>query len=242
MNHCVVTSSSLGKLQALCQINRHEELPKQPFVQSHFKGTILEQKLLEAFPLTYQLLKKSGWEELIHAFLASYSHSPYFWLLPKGLSLFVSENGWNEKTKIPYLSELIDLEWLEIEVYMLPALQCEGYCAHGDLMQDVLFVNPDYRMRRYTYPVFSSDKGAAPGRYDLFCFRSVKTKEVRFISLSPFYYQVMELITSQDCTGKDAIRKAAEVSNIAPSAKLYEEGREFFQSLLSQEAILGFQE
>ncbi len=249
MNHSVVTSTSPGKLEAFCKMSLQEKLQgvlsKQVLVYKDLMGTALEQTLLNAFPIARNLLKDSLWQELITTFLGSYPHSPYFWLLPKGLSFFVRENGWNEKTGIPYLSELIDLEWMEIEVYMLPLQNFEGYYLQGDLMQDVLFINPDHRLAKYTYPVFapsSLEKNSNPGRYDVLCFRSPKTREIRLMSLSPFYRQVMDLITIQDCTGKEAMQKAAGAFGIFLRPKIYEEGREFFQSLLSQEAILGFRE
>lgn len=242
-----VISAAQKKLEVFGRINRKDPLHPVPFSPAlayrDLMGTSLETTLVNAYPRTYQLLPAALWEELIVSFLRSYDkHSPYFWQMPKGLADFVQAQGWGQRAGISCLAELIHFEWLEIEVYMAPNGPLTSYSVHGDLIQDVPYVTPMHQLCTYTYPVFDPhfSSSSKPGEYAVFCFRHLKSRQVRVIPLPPFYARVMTRLLAGDATGGEAIAYAAAEFSVKVTDQKLEEGREFFQNLLSQEALLGF--
>ena len=248
MTHSFIISTSAQKLAALRGFKgpeRASSLSNTALVYKDLMGTSLESTLINAYPMTHKLLDQSSWQKIVLEFFTTYQqHSPYFWQMPKGFYEFVRKAEWSERLKILYLADLMEFEWLGIEISMMPDLKKLDFCSQGDLMQVSLYVNPEHQLKKFVYPVFqySTDSSkTTKGEYHVFCFRHPKTLQVHGICLSPFYRRVMECLIRRECTGKLAISQAAEYCTIPIDPRLLEEGRAFFQELLSQEGILGFQ-
>ncbi|MBS0628822.1 MAG: putative DNA-binding domain-containing protein [Verrucomicrobia bacterium] len=173
------------------------------------------QNLKNAYPLTYHLLKNTHWQEMVDQFLAEGEcTSPYFWKVPKTFLQFAKKKEFATRYEIPYLEDLLDFEWLEIELYMMPDQPGrEGWIV------------------MYSYPVFEKKPLPRPmekGKYFLYAFRHPISKEVKFIQLTPFYCRVHEWM---DEVGEEgAIVKAAEEFQIDLS-KALSKGRQFLKQL-----------
>lgn len=244
-----VVSHSQRKMAEFCRTGQYDIDVAMPQERAHvYRDLILstvENALIKAYPLTYQLLQPKDWEILVKEFFASHpSPFPSFWKMPQGLCDFVREKDWGIPLNLPYLSDLVQFEWIEIEVYMMPDCDKESFRNEGDLMQDYLYVNPEHRFQTYAYPVFQQcplPPETPCGEYHLFCFRHPKTKQVHFISLSRFYRAVLERLLQGECTGKEALQDVAAEFRLPLNEHVFASARGFFQALLSQDAILGFQ-
>jgi len=204
----------------------------------------VDNALIKAYPMTYHLLDTSDWDRLVTEFFASHPQPfPSFWKMPKGLCDFVRERSWGIQLNFPYLSDLVQFEWIEIEVYMMPDCEKQEVSPYGDLMQDDLVVNPEHRFQTYFYPVFQQcplPQEISIGEYHLFCYRHPKTGQVHFISLSRFYRAVLERLLQGECTGRQAVEEVAQAFKLPLNEHVFSTVRGFFQDLLSREAILGF--
>ena len=197
------------------------------------------------YPLTYALLQEEKWEELTHDFFAEYPcGDPQFWKMPKGLVEYVKESGWGEKRQIPFLADLVHFEWVEMEVYMMQDRISPPFSRQGDVLENVLILNPEHRLVTYDYPVFSQLSWDAPwkkGEYHLLCYRNPDTLGVHFFSLSSFFSHVIQALVDKEGSGRDALQIAAKRRHVAIGDQLFRAGRKLLEDLVIKRAILGFQ-
>ncbi len=169
----------------------------------HFRNKI-KHNLKRAFPLTVHLLEPTQWEEMVHRFLAEEEcAAPYFWKVPEAFLHFAKKNHYADRLNIPYLDDLMDFEWLEIEMYMMPDGSKED----------------ERRLISYSYPVFEKKplpRSMKKGIYFLLAFRHPTSKEIHFISLSPFYCRVIDLLKNEHLTQSEALMKAAQEFKLDP--------------------------
>ncbi len=127
----------------------------------------MERSLKKAYPLTYHLLQRAQWDEMIDQFLTeAQCTSPYFWKVPETFLYFAKKKEFALRFEIPYLEDLLDFEWLEIEMYMMPDQP-----------------GKESRIVIYSYPVFEKKPLPRPmkkGSYPLYAFRHPESKEVHF--------------------------------------------------------------
>jgi len=169
----------------------------------------ISRNLEGAFPLAYHILSQEQWDEMVDRFLAEDPcSSPFFWQVPKFFVQFAKKKGYAERFHIPYLEDLLDFEWLEIEMFMMPN------------------ESEQTRIVTYSYPVFEKNP-REKGVYHLYAFRHPKTKEVHFVRITPFYHRVLELL--KECSEEEALVKAAEECNVDAEKALIK-GKKFLQS------------
>jgi hypothetical protein len=205
----------------------------------------VQSALRNNYPLTYVLLEGEKWEELTRDFFGEYSClDPQFWKMPQGLASYVKESGWGEKRELPFLSDLLDFEWLEMEVFMMEDQLVPRWSREGDVLDDHLVLNPEHRLKTYSYPVFSQlslDASWKKGEYPLFCYRHPETLGAHFFSLSRFFSSAIQILTEQLRTGREVLHIAAERHGFTVDDQLLVAGEKFFKSLIDKRAILGFQ-
>lgn len=172
----------------------------------------INRNLEQAFPLAHHLLSQEQWDEMVDRFLAGeLCSSPFFWQVPKFFVQFAKKMGYADRFHIPYLEDLLDFEWLEIEMFMMPNQVDET------------------RIVTYSYPVFQKQP-MVKGVYHLYAFRHPKTKEVQFVRITPFYRRVFELL--KNSSKEEALMKAAAEFEIDVSMALLK-GNDFFRKLES---------
>ncbi|MGE5196134.1 MAG: DUF2063 domain-containing protein [Anaerolineae bacterium] len=224
-----------GRLDPSLEVN-----PKRIQVYFELIRSNVEDVLKSAFPLTFHLLEEEQWKEVVDRFLAEQdSPSPFLWKMPQSFVFFVQKNHWAERFNIPYLDDLVDFEWVEIEVYMMPDCSPKGFKREGRLLDEPLYLNPESLFLLYSYPVFEKKKLPRlmeKGAYPLFAFRHPEDKDVHFIALSPFFQEVLQLIDKEHLTGRHALNAAAKKFNLDRS-RVLTAGKNFLNDLLSQQAI-----
>lgn len=129
----------------------------------------INHSLVRAFPLTHHLLQPKQWDDMVTEFFAKEEcTSPFFWKVPQALLSFVKKHHYVDRFNIAYLEDLMDFEWLEIEMYMMPD-------------------DPKNESRTvvYSYPVFEKKPLPRPmqkGSYPLLAIRHPETKEIHFLT------------------------------------------------------------
>lgn len=221
------------KFVSCCKTGRIDpSLPEGVKIYRQLIRDKFDGSLKNAFPITYNLLKGFEWDQIIDAFLAAEDlTSPYLWRMPESLASFIKRRDFATKLDLPYLNDLIDFEWLEIEICMMPDIPRQTV--------KTLQLNPESRLVSYSYPVFEKKPLPRPmqkGEYYLFAFRHPENGQANFITLTLFYKCVLELIREEPLSGQEALTLAAAAFRLDQNQVL-ETGGKFLSDLLQQQAL-----
>ncbi len=213
--------------------------PERAEVYLNHVRNVIEAALKKAYPLTCHLLTPEQWEELVESFLVDVDcATPFLWRMPQLLVDFVKKNHWANRFECSYLDDLVDFEWLEIEIFMMPDCPVQ-HSQTGNVLDNLLILNSESQIVTYTYPVYEKKPLPRPmkkGTYPLLAFRHPDDGEVYFVALSPFFNYVLELIENQRLTGRQALVQAAEKFNFHRD-KVITAGEHFLRDLISQKAL-----
>jgi hypothetical protein len=180
-------------LAAYCRTGRYKDLPGvRTRHVNHYRRlvfNVVEDMLRSAYPLTHHLLSGREWKAMVQDFFAHHPcQSPQVWYMPKELYEYLLQKEHALLRKYPFLSELLWLEWLEVELFMMEDRPA-SYIAAGDMLTDSLILNPEHHLQHFQYPVHIKQarqiSDADKGDYFLVLFRKPENGEVAFMNLSP---------------------------------------------------------
>ena len=153
----------------------------------------------QAFPIAHTVLTEPQWNRLVDDFLAKHpAATPQVWKLPEEFCTFVKNNHYAERFSLPFLSDLLLFEWVEIEVHTLTDRAPAPYKKEGDPFTDAVVVHPEHRLIRLTWPVhlYAAEKAREhPGDYYLLTFRT-HDFDVRFVDLPALHAFFFEQFSS----------------------------------------------
>jgi hypothetical protein len=144
--------------------------------------------LVQSYPLTQALLTEHEWANLVHDFFEQHKCvEPQIWKMPFELIAFVKEKQGDLQTKYPQLIDLLEFEWLEIALYMMPDIPYPMQRSGNPNLSQWIF-NPEHRFMRLDFPVHllnasritAKDKGV----YNVLAYRHQQTGAVHFINLN----------------------------------------------------------
>lgn len=115
---------------------------------------VIDDTLQTAYPLTFGLLTKPEWKELVNDFFGTHNCQSYqVWKMPYELYQYVLNNRLSIKQKYPQLLNLLLFEWMEIEVFMMEDIETPSFKTSGQLITDDLILNPEHFLLATEYPV-----------------------------------------------------------------------------------------
>jgi hypothetical protein len=205
---------------------------------------VIDDTLQTAYPLTFGLLTKNEWKELVNDFFGTHNCQSYqVWKMPFELYEFVLNNDLPIKEKYPQLLNLLLFEWMEIEVFMMEDIEAAPFKTTGELITDELILNPEHFLLTTEYPVHykkakeitSADKSI----YYILIFREPQTGKVIFIELSVLFAWLVEQIKITGKSVYQSSKEASEIFNI-PQQQILENSQAFLNELYQQQFILGF--
>jgi len=199
--------------------------------------------LAQAFPIAYEVLSENEWTELVDAFFTNKDvKDGRLWLMPRDFYEFVKEEGYVEKYNKPWLNDLLLFEWIEIEVHTMADVPREPVLKKGDLLEDVIHINPEYRLIQLEYPVHlyaAQQTNDKKGTWFLLTHRDPETFLVKFSNLHPLAVVIFEKIRTEHKSLNQIFNefeksgqplKEAQKDEIATFAKL----------MFSEKVFLGF--
>lgn len=145
-----------------------------------------------AYPITKKLLGKKKWKKVVNRFFSSQKvQSPQIWYMPKEFKDYVIKNENELLGKYAFLDDLLQFEWLEIEVFMMPDETVEYL-----LETNLYYLNPEIKLIGTKYPVHlkkaknitEEDKG----NYFISLHRNRETGAVEFTNLSIPFVDILE--------------------------------------------------
>lgn len=245
------TNATTGYQEALASYCRTGEYTPIKGVRSsnvqHYRRlvyNVVDDSLQSAYPLTYNFLEETAWDDLVQRFFSEHScQSPQVWYMPKELYEYMTAVQHPLLEKYPFLQELLWFEWLEVQLFMMEDHPAE-YRSHGQLEQDKLVLNPEHHLELFHFPIHIKPADqiseADQGHYFLALHREPESGEVAFTALSPAFVSMLETLAEGPATMDTLIANACTTLGIAPSEEIRQATQAFFEHALHTKLILGF--
>ena len=205
---------------------------------------IINDSLASAYPLTRNLLSQEEWDGLAHEFFADHPcQSPQVWTMPKEFYEYIVEANHQLLVKYPFLQDLLWMEWIEIELYMMEDRQVQ-YQERDIFGNGKLVLNPEYRLIALNYPVHLKQASLIQpddkGNYYLVMHREPASGKVHFTGLSPFFTRMVEHLANYSVGIDELIKVTAKDFGLPEEKMVYENSIKFIENALNSKLIIGF--
>ena len=200
--------------------------------------------LVQSFPIAFEVLTEDEWSQLIDDFFATGKVTDgRVWLMAGNFYEFVVVNEYAAIFNKPWLNNLLLFEWVEIEVHTMNDIPKEHFLTSGDPLNDIIEINPEYRLITLEYPVhlYAAEKTVEKkGSYFLLVYRHPENFKVKFSNLHPLAVVVFEKIRLERKSLKQIIDEmdVLQETPIDDTQKL--ELQSFVKQMLEEKAFLGF--
>ncbi len=162
---------------------------------------IIKNNLTRAFPIATKVKGENGFIEMIDRFFREYApQTPQIWKLPVEFYHYVLSENWAGEYDMPWLNDLLLMEWMELHVYTMSDRKIPDYRKEGDTLHDTIILNPDHEIISLHYPVHLMPVKNTPdnqGDYYLLVYRHQQFHHVRFINLSPLFNLILAGIVNK---------------------------------------------
>ena len=243
------TFEQQSKLANFCRTGEYETLENVNEKNvAHYRRlvfNVVEDMLQTAYPLTFELLEQEEWLKVTKDFFAHHACiSPQVWYMPKEFYEYLSaKKDHSLIKKYPFLLELLWLEWLEVEMYMMEDKTVE-YSIDGKIATDALVINPEIHLQHFHYPVHlknakdisENDKG----NYFLSLHRHPDDGEIIFTSLSPALVRSLEILQQEALAINDLMHTVCNEIDIAVTNETQELFNNFIEESLARKLIIGY--
>ena len=189
------------------------------------------------FPVCKSMLGARAWRKLVRAFFANHqATSPIFREIPQQFLQYI-----DTKIDLPiYFQSLAHYEWVELAVASLQT-DLIKLSKTTDLLNEKPILAPAHMLLSYNYAVQSISKRRQPKGTEqtyLLVFRNAENK-VKFIELNPIIFQLLNLIKTNQLTGRQALTMLAEEIARPDVDAIITFGAEILADLAKQQAIIG---
>lgn len=197
-----------------------------------------------AFPISRAAVGPDVWTSLVDEFFTREDPGvPQLWKLPFEFYRFHLTRNTGKAIKHPYLSDLLYFEWMEIEVHVMPDREIPDFRNEGDLLKDILVVNPEYEIIQLQYPVHRYSAKLSPehkGNYYILIYRMPDSGNVHFMDLSELHLYLLDHIVEREIPLDAIKREIALAAGIESETYLDEALNQLMAEWLQKRLILGF--
>lgn len=202
--------------------------------------------LKQAYPITFKLFTDAQWKAIVNDYFENHNAQEYrIWQMPKEFFQFAKKQNYAEKFSFPFLNDLLLFEWIEIDVHTMEDEIFPDYKNEGNIWEDKLVMNPEYRLLQLEYPVHTKKTKeiteADKGNYFLLAYRESENFGVRFMNLSVLYAYTIEQI-EEGFTLTEILNTFCELTQTDVSKIDKPELEGFIGKFIKKKVILGFQE
>lgn len=219
--------------------------PERQRLYGELVASNLRNTLERAFPILKSDLTPEEWLALTQDFIVTQAiKDPELWKLAGQFNQYLKISAWPERLNRPYLLDLADFEWIEIEVDMMPDVDHPPHRSDGHLLNNLLVMNREYRVLYLHYPVFRappSQLRELAGDYCLLVYRHPQTLQVEFLELDSVSAYILQLLNTFNVTGREALEAFTAPAEAEARAALFQAGYDFIKFLHREGLILGFQ-
>lgn len=160
---------------------------------------IIDDILESAFPILHEFAGDEMWNEMVHDFFSNHNcQTPQVWKVPGEFYDYAIEKDWKEKYQLPFLEDLFLFEWIELDLHTMKDEVFPEYKTAGDWENDIILLNPEYRVLTTMYPVHTTSPsqitGQTAGQYFILIFRQPDSGSIQFLDISVLYALAIEKI------------------------------------------------
>lgn len=244
----IQTKEVQSKLANYCRTGLIADIPgANPDHIKHYRRlvfNIINDSLQSAYPLTLKLLPEQEWEDLVNEFFTNHPcQSPQVWWMPREFYEYIVENNHPIISKYPFLPNLLEMEWLEVELFMMEDISV-NYKKSEQLITDEILLNPEHRLVRFDFPVHlkkASDINTShKGDYFLVMHREPETGKVLFMDISVFFARLIENLQLAPLPFDDLILKTINEFGIIDKDQAYMESKTFINKAIDNKLIFHF--
>ncbi len=248
------TKNIQSEMALYCRTGNPVELPgTTPNRFHHYRRlvyNIIQENLESSFPIAFEFIEEEKWQHMLNDFFSKHNCQSYqVWQVAGEFYEYAVKNNFTEHYQIPFLNDLLKFEWEEMVVYNMEDVAPSKYKTRGDVLNDLLILNPEHKLFQLKYPVHLYKPTLAvekAGSYFILLYREQETGKVQFVDLSVWFALVIEQLGTGDAV-KCAKEKINNLLNEAP--KLFgnidlesfkKTTLEFIDDLKNKKFILGF--
>lgn len=188
-------------------------------------------------PVARGILSEDEWKQVFWDFLRKAPpKSVVLRKLPYEASQYLKANPHPLSDRYPWLGELMEYEYLEVELRFAPE-------DHEKTPPGKLRLNPASALGLYTWPVhyISEDKhdpSTLPqAQYALFLWRHPESLEISFMEINPLVMALIQELQKAPQAPQDLLEKVGELMEIETSEAYFAEGQSLLENF-KQKAIL----
>lgn len=189
-----------GKLEPISGINLKNIFQYRRLVFNNILDT-----LESAYPITYQLIGDEKWVQLVNSFFSEYKvQTPQIWRMPEEFKEYVVHSQPKLIDEYFCLKNLLEFEWMEIEIFMMPDIPKEE-----KKEENTYLLNPETTILQFEYPVHLKNANAIlkeeKGTYFTAIHRNPDSGNVQFTNLTIPFVDVIEHLAQKPLTKNDII-------------------------------------
>lgn len=156
---------------------------------------IVDDALESAYPITYSNIDKTIWREMIDCFIAEHNcRHPQLFRMPGEFVDFVQERDFAGKYELPFLNDLLQFEWVEVEVHTMADQVIPESNANGNFTHEPLVFIPYVKLLHLNYPIHhlsQVDLSESEGDYFLLVYRQ-ENGTVQYVELNELTYVILD--------------------------------------------------
>lgn len=202
--------------------------------------TIIVDSLQQAYPIMYDLLGNELFRSTVSHFYSTHSCTENeVWKMPHDFLLYAYDQKLAEKLKIPYLIELIELEWTEIEIFGMRDVAIE-YHPISSIWQDRLPINPYLKVLNFNYPIHKIRKEenlTHKGNYFVLCYRNLDSLKVQFLEITPLGAILLSAL-NEGMNLEQIIEQISIESNLEVNENYRKSIVHFIQDMIQRKVII----
>ncbi len=204
---------------------------------------VVKDSLATTFPIANKFIDNEVWDQMVFNFFSEHKcKDPQVWRMPFEFSEFCESENYSEKYKLPVLNNLLNFEWLEVEIYMMEDIPYPNFTESENWMKERIAVNPEHKIIKLEYPVHIEKPYNAikkKGDYFLLLYREKESGRVQFINLSVLFTFLIENIVLGEKTLEEIFNDILYVFGINDLELLRTEAFKFLKDLKERGFILG---
>lgn len=195
-----------SQLGAYCRTGKNKPLTSIPEHTQEYRrlvNGVLKDTLNNAFPMTKNLIGKKRWKKSIKYFFSNHAcQTPQTWKLPLEFINYYNEVPFPFKKNFPFLNELLQYEWLEIEVFLMEDILIPPYKEFDNKHTSIIIPNPEIRILPLSYPIHIKKthkiKPKHQGQFFVGIYRHPISKKVFYIDLPYIFVHLLVKINEAD--------------------------------------------
>lgn len=205
----------------------------------------IESFLASGFPVLKSIIEEAHWHSMVRDFIHRHqSHSPLFLKISEEFLSYLQTERTADARDPEFMLELAHYEWVELALDISTIDIPNNLQPQANMLDDIPQLSPTAWRFTYQYPVhrIGPQYQPAAGQIEptsLIVYRT-RALQIGFMETNPITLRLLDIIESQQCSGRQAIVKLAEEINHPEPDSLVEFGAEIISQLYNKDIISGF--